>query len=157
MPQVTRRRALLAAAGVVSTLSALGVANSTALADPEPRTGARGADAGAGADGFDEVFQGRRIQGVRTAPDASAARKGGHSGHSGHGAAGGQDHSGHATEGWSVRIDGRDLHLMRNADGTWVSVVNHYETFDSPLAAARAAVVDLKGAQLLPLQTGGAR
>ena len=40
---------------------------------------------------------------------------------------------------------------MRNADGTWISVVNHYETFATPRAVARAAVLELQGAQLVPL------
>lgn len=47
-----------------------------------------------------------------------------------------------------VRIDGRPLHLMRRADGSYVSVVNHFEAFPTPLAAARAAVDDLGGARL---------
>ncbi|MEV7418851.1 tyrosinase cofactor [Streptomyces sp. NPDC089919] len=79
---------------------------------------------------FDEVFQGRRIQG-------GPAEHGSH--HAEHGA------------GYQVRIDGRELHIMRNADGTWISVVNHYETYQDPRALARAAVVDLQGAQLVPM------
>ncbi|MGW6772678.1 tyrosinase family oxidase copper chaperone [Streptomyces sp. NPDC055037] len=47
-----------------------------------------------------------------------------------------------------IRIDGRPLRLMRRADGGYLSMVNHYESFPTPLAAARAAVRDLKGAQL---------
>lgn len=47
-----------------------------------------------------------------------------------------------------VRIDGRPLHLMRRADGGYVSVVNHFESFPTALATARAAVDDLGGAQL---------
>lgn len=47
-----------------------------------------------------------------------------------------------------VRIDGRPLHLMRRADGTYVSVVNHFESFPTALATARAAVDDLGGTQL---------
>ncbi len=40
---------------------------------------------------------------------------------------------------------------MRNADSTWVSVINHYETFTTPRAVARAAVIELQGARLVPL------
>lgn len=40
------------------------------------------------------------------------------------------------------------LHLMRRADGTYVSVVNHFESFPTALATARAAVDDLGGTQL---------
>ncbi|WP_405791887.1 tyrosinase family oxidase copper chaperone [Streptomyces sp. NBC_01506] len=47
-----------------------------------------------------------------------------------------------------VRIDGRPLHVMRRADGSYLSVVNHYESFPTALATARAAVDDLGGAQL---------
>lgn len=48
-----------------------------------------------------------------------------------------------------VRIDGRPLHLMRRADGGYVSVVNHFESFPTALATARAAVDDLGGTQLI--------
>lgn len=45
---------------------------------------------------------------------------------------------------------------MRNADGSWVSVVNHYQTFPDPVAVVRAAVRDLQGAALAPFgPTGG--
>ncbi|MEU0944110.1 tyrosinase cofactor [Streptomyces canus] len=72
---------------------------------------------------FDEVYRGRRIQG-RAA--------GGHHG------------------GYRVTVDGVELHVMRNADGTWISVVSHYDPVPTPRAAARAAVDELQGAQLLP-------
>ncbi|WP_455353200.1 tyrosinase family oxidase copper chaperone [Streptomyces sp. SYSU K217416] len=49
-----------------------------------------------------------------------------------------------------VLIDGKELHVMRNADGSWISVVNHYDTFDSRRDVARAAVDDLDGAALVP-------
>lgn len=47
-------------------------------------------------------------------------------------------------------VDGVELHVMRNADGTWISVVSHYDPVSSPRAAARAAVVELQGAPLIP-------
>ncbi|WP_461030533.1 apotyrosinase chaperone MelC1, partial [Streptomyces sparsus] len=104
---------------------------------------------------FDEVFRGRRIQG-------GPADLGQHGGNqrgtrSGTGAHGQEEHDqgqhgdgGHGG-GYSVRIDGAELHVMRNADGTWISVVNHYETFPTPRAVARAAVLELRGAQLEPM------
>ncbi|MFJ4922887.1 tyrosinase family oxidase copper chaperone [Streptomyces sp. NPDC088725] len=49
---------------------------------------------------------------------------------------------------FGVRIDGRPLRVMRRADGSYLSVVNHYESFPTLLEAARAAVDDLGGAQL---------
>jgi hypothetical protein len=76
---------------------------------------------------FDEVYQGRRIQGRPAAP-------GGH----------------HHGAGYAVFVDGVELHLMRNADGTWISVVSHYDPVPTPRAAARAAVDELQGAALLP-------
>ncbi|GGW82410.1 apotyrosinase chaperone MelC1 [Streptomyces caelestis] len=76
---------------------------------------------------FDEVYKGRRIQG------RPAAGAGHH-----HGA------------GYAVFVDGVELHVMRNADGTWISVVSHYDPVPTPRAAARAAVDDLQGAPLLP-------
>ncbi|MGW0337289.1 apotyrosinase chaperone MelC1 [Streptomyces sp. NPDC003011] len=75
---------------------------------------------------FDEVYRGRRIQG-RTA-------------------AGGHHHG----TGYAVFVDGMELHVMRNADGSWISVVSHYAPVPTPRAAARAAVDELQGAALVP-------
>ncbi|MFJ5263794.1 tyrosinase family oxidase copper chaperone [Streptomyces sp. NPDC088387] len=69
---------------------------------------------------FDEVHRGRRIRGVRT----SAGR-----------ALGAGD--------WHVTVDGRALHLMRRADGTWLSMLDHYRSYPTPLEAVRAAVDEL--------------
>ncbi|MFF7307641.1 tyrosinase family oxidase copper chaperone [Streptomyces sp. NPDC008137] len=66
---------------------------------------------------FTETYRGRRI-GVEWTPP--------------HGPAGqGRCH---------VTVDGRPLHLMRRADGTWLSMVDHYCSYPTPLEAARAAV-----------------
>ncbi|MFF4366871.1 tyrosinase family oxidase copper chaperone [Streptomyces sp. NPDC001594] len=48
----------------------------------------------------------------------------------------------------AVRIDGRPLHVMRRADGSYLSAVNHFQSFDTPLEAARAAVDELGTTQL---------
>ncbi|MGW0555874.1 apotyrosinase chaperone MelC1 [Streptomyces sp. NPDC002926] len=130
MPELTRRRALGAAA---SALAGLAVADLATAASAQPAAAAPNASDPAP---FDEVYQGRRIQG---APSHGGGHHGG--GHHGNG-----EHGGYA-----VRIDGDELHVMRNADGTWISVVNHYETFATPRAVARAAVVELQGAELVPL------
>ncbi|MFF7361242.1 tyrosinase family oxidase copper chaperone [Streptomyces sp. NPDC008125] len=45
-------------------------------------------------------------------------------------------------------IDGAALHLMRRADGSYLSAVTHYESHPTPLAAARAAVDVLGTARL---------
>ncbi|MGW4749483.1 apotyrosinase chaperone MelC1, partial [Streptomyces sp. NPDC004290] len=100
-----------------------------ALAGPAAAAPRAAAPAAAPAS-FDEVYQGRRI-------------KGGPS-HGGH-------HGGHHTGGYSVTIDGEELHVMQNADGTWISVINHYEPVATPRAVARAAVRELQGAPLVPL------
>lgn len=77
---------------------------------------------------FDEVYKGRRIQG-------GPSSGGGHHHHGG---------------GYAVFVDGVELHVMRNADGSWISVVSHYDPVPTPRAAARAAVDELQGAELLP-------
>jgi hypothetical protein len=59
-------------------------------------------------------------------------------------------HHEHHGGGYAVFIDGVELHVMRNADGSWISVVSHYDPVPSPRAAARAAVDELQGARLLP-------
>ncbi|MGQ4390521.1 apotyrosinase chaperone MelC1 [Streptomyces sp. SAS_270] len=77
---------------------------------------------------FDEVYRGRRIQGRPSD-------------------GGGHHHGG----GYAVFIDGVELHVMQNADGSWISVVSHYEPVLTPRAAARAAVLELQGSPLVPL------
>lgn len=123
MPKIARRHVLAAIAG-------LPVADASGAAFAAGRSVRPAPSTAAGPAPFDEVYQGRRIQGA-------ASHGSGHHG-AGHG-------------GYSVRIDGDELHVMQNADGTWISVVNHYETFATPQAVARAAVVELQGAALVPL------
>ncbi|MBZ9599897.1 apotyrosinase chaperone MelC1 [Streptomyces yangpuensis] len=128
MNKITRRQALGTTAGALTVLgltaAATGVATSAAATPAAPTPQGT----------VDEVYQGRRIQ--------ITAGGGGH-------------HGGHHSPGQpTVRIDGRELHIMRNADGSWISVINHYETFTEPRLLARAAVRDLQGAPLVPF--GGA-
>ncbi|WP_341874850.1 tyrosinase family oxidase copper chaperone [Streptomyces albofaciens] len=49
-----------------------------------------------------------------------------------------------------VHIDGRELQLIRMGEGAYLSPLCHYDFDRSPLAAARRAVRQLRGAQLLP-------
>lgn len=77
---------------------------------------------------FDETYRGRRIRGVRTSVSAAGGALGG--------------------AAWHVTVDGRQLHLMRRADGTWLSMVDHYRSYATPLDAARAAVDELGPGQL---------
>ncbi|MER5931912.1 tyrosinase family oxidase copper chaperone [Streptomyces sp. NPDC002054] len=53
-----------------------------------------------------------------------------------------------AVDAAGVRIDGRPLHVMRRADGSYLSGVNHFESFATPLELARAAVDELGTARL---------
>ncbi|GGX34251.1 apotyrosinase chaperone MelC1 [Streptomyces lomondensis] len=118
MPELSRRRALTAAAALATaagTLPAIAPVATAAGHHDSPAT-------------FDEVYKGRRIQG----------RPASGSGHHHHGA------------GYAVFVDGVELHVMRNADGSWISVVSHYDPVPTPRAAARAAVDELQGAPLLP-------
>ncbi|MET7679985.1 tyrosinase family oxidase copper chaperone [Streptomyces sp. NPDC005423] len=100
------------------------------------RAGGSGAGPGAGS-GFEENYRGRRLHGVLTSPGARTAKAG----------------------TWQVTVDGRPLHLMRRADGTWLSMVDHYRSYPTPLAAARAAVDELGPRRQLrtadPVASGG--
>jgi Tyrosinase co-factor MelC1 len=78
---------------------------------------------------FDEVYKGRRIKGVGV-PRTSA---------------------GASTQEPQLSIDGVDLHVMTNADGTYVTALNHYQSFPTLREAAQAAVDDLAGAALRPM------
>ncbi|WP_175411446.1 tyrosinase cofactor [Streptomyces sp. TRM64462] len=131
MSRITRRRALGlgAAAGAVAGLGTAALA----AVSPSPATAAPNA-------AFDEIYRGRRIQGRPASGGHGGHHGGGHGGHGGHG-------------GYTVLIDGEELHVMQNADGTWISVISHYEPVASPRAAARAAVLELQGAPLVPLVT----
>ncbi|MFE1246369.1 tyrosinase cofactor [Streptomyces sp. NPDC058766] len=85
------------------------------------QSGAKNTDVRAGDGMFEETYRGRRIRGVPVpAPDRAAA----------------------GAE-WHVTVDGRPLHLMRRADGSWLSMVDHYRSYPTPLAATRAAVDEL--------------
>ncbi|QDQ11824.1 apotyrosinase chaperone MelC1 [Streptomyces spectabilis] len=123
MSGITRRQAIGAASAAAGAV-VVGVSAAHASAAPRATRPAEPAS-------FDEVYLGRRIQG---------GPAGGHGGHH-------ADHGG----GYSVRVDGDELHIMRNADGTWISVINHYDPQATPRALARAAVDDLQGAALVPL------
>ncbi|MFD9359977.1 tyrosinase family oxidase copper chaperone [Streptomyces sp. NPDC060031] len=48
----------------------------------------------------------------------------------------------------AVRIDGRPLHVMRRADGSYLSGINHFQSYATPLELARAAVDELGTNQL---------
>ncbi|MFF8955052.1 tyrosinase cofactor [Streptomyces sp. NPDC014894] len=135
MSRITRRQAVGAVTGAAAGVALAGVATAwadTAPAEAENKAAPPGGNGEPGS--FDEVFQGRRIQGQ---PVTGAKA------HSGHGA-----HGGHAP--YRVLIDGRELHVMHHEKSGWSSAINHYERFATPLDAARTAVTSLKGASVVP-------
>ncbi|QIQ01137.1 tyrosinase family oxidase copper chaperone [Streptomyces liangshanensis] len=134
------------------SLFTLGVVGGTAAVlapvvragNPAPGAAAPGAEAARAAQdaagrAFEELYQGRRIE-VGRGPGRLGA------GPAGTGAVTAAAASG--ASAFDIRIDGRPLHVMRRADGSYLSAVNHYESFPTLLDAARAAVDDLRGAQL---------
>ncbi|MEU9183284.1 tyrosinase family oxidase copper chaperone [Streptomyces sp. NPDC048484] len=80
--------------------------------------------------GFDEMYRGCRIRGCKDTADgvrsAGAARTG-------------------SAGPWRVTVDDRPLHLMRRAGGGYLTMIDHYQSYPTPLAAARAAVDELDG------------
>lgn len=151
MLRLTRRDMVrgvaLAVAGAALTTPAAASAH-TASRPPDPQGTGRGgagtthmprARTGGTPEPFDEMYLGRHIEGW-------PAEEHGDGHHPGSKARNLED-----SMGFVVRIDDADLHVMQNADGTWISVVNHYETHRTPRDAARAAVRELRGASLVPL------
>ena len=128
MPSLSRRSALrlgvLGAALVGTTAGTKQLATSA----PSPVDGD---------EHFSEVYKGRRIRG---SADAGASHAGGR--------ADGMTTS-DAMSACEVYIDDRQLHVMTFDDGTYTSVMNHYQTFHTLRSTARAAVDNLRGAQLL--------
>ena len=59
-----------------------------------------------------------------------------------------QSRLGDGTRELTILIDGQPLHVMPNADGTYTSIVNHYQSFTTGRDLARAAVDDLGDARL---------
>ncbi|MEW1748955.1 tyrosinase family oxidase copper chaperone [Streptomyces angustmyceticus] len=170
MSRPTRRQVLH---GSAAALAGAALAAPVALADTataRPTAGhghSEGHQAPAGhemPEPFDEMYQGRHIEGWPA--DEGSPEHGNHARHgsrSSHGSGAGHAGRAHSRSGQAgphdgmdfvVRIDNDDLHVMRNADGTWISLVNHYETFTTPQALARAAVRELQGADLVPVVTG---
>ncbi|MER5480195.1 tyrosinase family oxidase copper chaperone [Streptomyces sp. NPDC002734] len=98
--------------------------------------GAPGAPGAAAEAVFDEVYRGRRIHGFRSRTRVAS--------------------SGTGTD-WHVTLDDQPLHLMRRADGSYLSMVDHYGSYPTPREAARAAVDQLRpGERLSGLSHGSA-
>ncbi|MFJ7073398.1 tyrosinase family oxidase copper chaperone [Streptomyces sp. NPDC098781] len=123
----TRREAvrLLLASAAVAVAPVITASRPSQSAD-----GRHGADTDLS---FDETYQGRRIQGAPASQAGLTA----------------------LDVAWHVTVDGRPLHLMRRADGTWLSMVDHYGWYRTPLEATRAAVDELgPGGRLRDLAPG---
>ncbi|GGY29006.1 apotyrosinase chaperone MelC1 [Streptomyces anulatus] len=135
MPRPTRRQALGAVIGVAASGALVGMAAASTETVAAEADSSGIAPGGTGAPGsFDEVFEGRRIQGTPAAARTDAHAHAGHAGHA----------------GYRVLIDGRELPVMQHGKSGWSSTINHYERFATPLEAARTAVISLKGAVVVP-------
>ncbi|MEV8226958.1 tyrosinase family oxidase copper chaperone [Streptomyces sp. NPDC079167] len=131
------RRAVLRTAFTAAVVAGTGGALAPVLLDaPEPGGPARERGA-VGPERFSELYRGREIRGTATAVVPAGAQP--HAGEAGAVA---------AVSGTEVSVDGRRLHVMRRADGSYLSAVNHYESFPTLLETARAAVDELGTAQL---------
>ncbi|WP_434587630.1 tyrosinase family oxidase copper chaperone [Streptomyces sp. A5-4] len=145
---MTRRVVLRAAFAVGVIAGTAGVLAPILSRGPRP-----GAPANSGPEGQSErsteMYRGRHIQWTdRSAvagKNAVATRTSGRAQGSGRP---GEAMTAVADPAVEVLIDGRPLHLMRRADGSYLSLVNHYESFPTLLDVARAAVDELGSAQL---------
>lgn len=120
-----------AARGLFASLAALALAPVVAASRPAPPRG------GLPGGSFEETYRGRRIRGVPV-PVTGGPVAGGLA----------------ADADWQVTVDDRPLHLMRRADGSWLSMIDHYSSYPTPLAATRAAVDELRGRRLRDLAPG---
>ncbi|MFF9898737.1 tyrosinase family oxidase copper chaperone [Streptomyces longispororuber] len=117
------RRHLLGVAAV-ATLTSLGVLRGAYTRRKPGRTDRARPAPEEGA--FEEMYRGRHIQGVPLAPG-----------------------DGRAPGDWHVTVDGRRLGVMRRADGSYLSMVDHYASYGTPRAAARGAVDELGAGEAL--------
>ncbi|GAA2250141.1 tyrosinase cofactor [Streptomyces indiaensis] len=117
-----RRRVLWGLCASAFSVALAPVLAASGTTPSESGADGKGPGPAGGEERFDETYRGRRIAGVR-----HDAGRPGESGPS----------------EWHVTVDGRPLHLMRRADGSWMSMVDHYQSYATPLAAARAAVDEL--------------
>jgi hypothetical protein len=131
------RRAVLRTVFTAAMIAGTGGALAPVLLEgPEPGDRSQEREA-VGPERFSEVYKGREIRGTGTVVVAAGTHP--HVGEAGTVA---------AAPGIDIRVDGRALHVMRRADGSYLSSVNHYESFPTLLETARAAVDELGTAQL---------
>ncbi|MFJ6513160.1 tyrosinase family oxidase copper chaperone [Streptomyces sp. NPDC091406] len=124
--------------GTAGALLPLLDSDPAAEARPAPAPGpGSGSGSRATAEEFAEMYRGREIRGTATVVVPAGAPD--------------DDRVAVAPEPVTeIRIDGRPLHVMRRADGTYLSDVRHYESYPTLLETARAAVDELGTARLAP-------
>ncbi|MGW8887020.1 tyrosinase family oxidase copper chaperone [Streptomyces sp. NPDC055749] len=136
-PRRTTRRIVLRTAFTAAVTAGTAAALAPVLTggpEPVPPSAKAG---GTEPERFAEMYRGRDIRGTATV----MVPAGGPGGAVRAGGAGAEPHL-------EVHVDGRPLHIMRRADGSYVSDANHYESFPTLLATARAAVDELGAARL---------
>lgn len=129
------RRAVLRTAFTATVIATTGGALTPVLFGVREPGGSVQEREAMGPERFSELYKGREIRGTSTAMVPAGAQP-----FAGEAAA--------AAPGTEVSVDGRALHVMRRADGSYLSTVNHYESFPTLLETARAAVDELGTVQL---------
>ncbi|MGW6398694.1 tyrosinase family oxidase copper chaperone [Streptomyces sp. NPDC055134] len=134
---VTRRTAVRRLIGFALAVAVLPAAALVGRAFREPHDEPHDDLQDASGKDFEETYRGRHIRGTRGQGSMMRAHLG--------------QKSGQRSGRWDVTVDGRPLHLMRRADGSYLSMVDHYQSYPTPLAAARGAVDEI-GHQILRRQ-----
>ncbi|MGW6565522.1 tyrosinase family oxidase copper chaperone [Streptomyces sp. NPDC054975] len=115
---IVPRRVALRSLFTVAVAAFTGGALARIAGTPRERSARATSDASS-KDVFDEMYRGRHIRGL-AGPSGEPL----------------------------VLVDGRPLHVMRRADGGFLTPLDHYESHATPLAATRAAVDELGSAPL---------
>ncbi|MFJ2027065.1 tyrosinase family oxidase copper chaperone [Streptomyces sp. NPDC087897] len=135
--RIVLRGAFTAAVATGTTGALLPLLDHEGTAEAHPAPGPELGGSGSPAEEFAEMYRGREIRGTATSVVPAGATE--------------DDRVSVAVEPVTeIRIDGMPLHVMRRADGTYVSDVRHYESYPTLLETARAAVDELGDARLAP-------
>ncbi|MGW1219517.1 tyrosinase family oxidase copper chaperone [Streptomyces californicus] len=135
--RIVLRGAFTAAVAAGTATALLPLLDHERPAEARPAPGPGKAASGSPAEEFAEMYRGREIRGTATTVVPAGATD--------------DDRVTVTVEPFTeIRIDGRPLHVMRRADGTYLSDVRHYESYPTLLETARAAVDELGHARLAP-------
>ncbi|MFI1226831.1 MULTISPECIES: tyrosinase family oxidase copper chaperone [unclassified Streptomyces] len=135
--RIVLRGAFTATVVTGTAVALLPVFDRDPAAAARPAPGPRAAGSAATTEEFAEMYRGREIRGTATVVVPAGAP--------------GEDRAALSAEPVTeIRVDGRPLHVMRRADGTYLSDVRHYESYPTLLETARAAVDELGAARLSP-------